>query len=848
MKKTLLFTFILTFFAFTSGWAQNVIKGKITDAATSETLPGASVAVKGTTQGTVSDFNGNFSLTISQTGKVTFVISYIGYTAVEIEANVQAETNLGTIKLESSSIGLDEIFIIASVATDRKTPVAISQIDPIMLEEKLGTQEYPEILKSTPSVYATKQGGGYGDSRINMRGFDARNVAVMINGVPVNDMENGWVYWSNWAGLADVTRSMQVQRGLGASKVAVPSIGGTINILTKTTDIKKGGNVFYAIGNDGYAKKGFLVSTGLTENGWAATASGSMTTGDGYVDATEFEAYSYYMNLSKQINDKHRVSLSIVGAPQWHGQRSASMKIATYQSMQSGIKYNADWGYKDGQVTYLRKNFYHKPQGIFNHFWSINSNTDLSTAVYFSTGTGGGTGGYGGGSGKFYSYLDQGQIDFDRIVEENIARGDLGSDAILRASVNNHQWYGLLTNLRHELDMGLVISGGLDARYYIGEHYREVVDLLGGQFFMDDDDVNDPQKIVRKGDIIDYHNDGLVAWAGTFAQAEYTSGALSVFAAGSFSNVSNKRIEYFGLTVEEGQETDWASYFAFSGKGGANYNLTDNHNVFVNAGYFERQPDFDAVYINYGNNLNPDAENEKILSFELGYGFRSTILNGNINLYNTQWNDKTFTPSFRQPDGEYYTANMLGVDALHQGIELDFELTPIRNLKITGMASFGNWNWSNNLVDVVITNESQDEVGTVDLYTKDVPVGDAAQTTAAFGINYTVLESIKLGVDYNFYDNLYAKFDPTDGGYDKPLDDGSNVTPWELPSYQLFDANIKYSFDLAGLDAAFYAKVNNILDVEYISDGYDGSGHDWQSSNVFYGYGRTWSLSLKLKF
>lgn len=58
----------------------------------------------------------------------------------------------------------------------------------------------------------------------------------------------GGIYWSNWAGLSDVTRSMQVQRGLGASKVAAPSVGGSINIVTNTIDANKGGFVSYGMG------------------------------------------------------------------------------------------------------------------------------------------------------------------------------------------------------------------------------------------------------------------------------------------------------------------------------------------------------------------------------------------------------------------------------------------------------------------------------------------------------------------------------------------------------------------------------------------------------------------------
>ena len=111
----------------------------------------------------------------------------------------------------SDAFALSDVTITSSVAIARKTPVAVSTITPVFIEEKLGTQEFPEILKSTPGVYATKQGGGYGDSKITIRGFKSENVAVMINGVPMNDMEWGGVYWSNWAGLSDVTRSMQVK-------------------------------------------------------------------------------------------------------------------------------------------------------------------------------------------------------------------------------------------------------------------------------------------------------------------------------------------------------------------------------------------------------------------------------------------------------------------------------------------------------------------------------------------------------------------------------------------------------------------------------------------------------------
>ena len=143
------------------------------------------------------------------------------------------------------SIALAEVVVssgVIDVAKERETPIAVSTITAREVQLKVGNMEFPEIMNKTPGVYATKQGGGYGDSRISLRGFDQRNTSFLINGQPVNDMENGWVYWSNWAGLTEVASGIQIQRGLGASKLAVPSVGGTVSIFTKSAERAQGGS------------------------------------------------------------------------------------------------------------------------------------------------------------------------------------------------------------------------------------------------------------------------------------------------------------------------------------------------------------------------------------------------------------------------------------------------------------------------------------------------------------------------------------------------------------------------------------------------------------------------------
>ncbi len=825
-------------------FSQGTLTGTVLDGDSGEPLPGASVVIEGTTTGVATDFDGNFSIEVTN-NEGTLVISYIGFTAQNVDYSKVG--NLGIIRLQSNSQELEGVVLISSVAVDRQTPVAVSTVKAADIELKLGTQEFPEILKSTPGVYATKSGGGFGDGRINLRGFSSVNVAVMINGVPVNDMENGVVYWSNWAGLADVTSTMQVQRGLGASKVAVPSVGGTINILTKSTDVEKGGNVYTGVGNDGYQKYGFTLSTGLMDNGFAATVSASKTKGNGYVDGTEFEGYNYFVNISKRINDHHTLSLTSFGAPQRHGQRQNRSSIAKYRDAESGIKFNPDWGIKNGQVVNIEDNFYFKPQTSLNHYWNINDKSFLSTAVYASSGTGG-----GGGTAGDYSLFnvrlggDDQPVDLDNIVAINRDRGTQGLEAAayLRASRNDHEWYGLLSTYKNDLSDNLALMAGVDLRTYTGKHFSELTDLLGGAYVIDNNDVNNPNRTIKVGDKRDYHDEGKVGWQGLFTQLEYTKNNLSAFVAANFANTSYRRIDYFlYLNDDPLRETDRYNFSSYGLKGGANYNLDANNNVFFNIGYLERAPGFDAVFLNFDNeHINADAVNEKIFSTEIGYGYRSNVLSANVNIYRTAWNDRTFTDNFSVGGIDYFV-NLLGVNALHQGIEVDFVYRPITKLSLTGMVSLGDWKWTNNVENAQVYDDANNPVGNpINIFIDGFKVGDAAQTTMALGLNYEVFDRTRLLLDYNYYANYYADFEPT-GRTSEGIPQS-----WKAPSYGLFDAGISYGFNMGGFEATLIGRMNNVFNTDYIADALDGGNHDALSALVWYGFGRTFNLGAKFSF
>ncbi len=795
----------LFFMIVSTVFSQGKVTGKITDGTGG--LPGANVVIKGSTTATSTDFDGKFTLTsTSSTGEI--VISFLGYDNQTVKFNVSngATTNLGTITLVSNSNELTEIVVKSStvdIAKDRKTPVAVSTIKASEIQAKLGNQELPELLKSTPSVYVTKSGGGFGDSRITVRGFSQNNVAVMVNGMPVNDMENGSVYWSNWAGLSDVTSAIQIQRGLGSSKLAIASVGGTMNYVTKASDLKQGGTVGTSFGNDNFFKSNVAYNTGKLDSGFSASVLYSHTQGDGYVDGTQFNGDNYYVALGYSTkNNKHDFQFTVTGAPQWHDQRSTFITIAQYQKYGSvsdpNIKYNSDWGYKDGQAFNMVRNYYHKPVVSLNYDFQINETSKLSTVAYVSFGRGGGSRGAGGAGNNNYTSdvfrTADGLVDYDKIVRWNTGQevirfnntdntratngtsgqfqnssntGRTGSGTPQSpyvynntsgisqiSSVNSHNWYGAIVNFNKKFTENLTWDLGVDVRGYKGLHYQNVNDRLGADSYIDNFDTNNPNRVLYstystyapwnvfkdtdKEEKINFNNDGDVRWYGGFTQLEYSNDKFTAFVQGALSQQGFKRVDYFKYkSTDPLSSTDYENILGGNVKGGVNYNINEHHNVFVNSGYYSKQPFFNAVYPNNASLVNGNLTNEKIFGIEAGYGLRTRMFSANVNLYRTSWKDRYQRSNDGATDnpGGYY--DFAGITEIHSGIEIDGTAKVLDKLTITGMLSIGDWKYEGTSTSNRYDSGNNPIGGGTPstLYLDGVRVGDACSNNCSFRSN-----------------------------------------------------------------------------------------------------------------
>lgn len=889
------FLIIAAMFMANSLFAQDaVIKGFVMSEKDGMPLRGANVWVVDTQKGAKTDDNGRFEISGLEAGKYQVKATYVGYDAgitdvtVGVNETVEIEFNL-----VESAVMSKAIQIVADRAKFRETPVAFSNIEKEEMEIKLGSRDIPMILNETPGVYATEQGGGAGDSRINIRGFDQRNVSVMINGVPVNDMENGWVYWSNWDGLGDVTSSIQVQRGLGAGKIANPSVGGTMNIVTDAADQKFGVKLKQEYGSAAFLKTSIIGNTGKIGN-FAASFAGVRKTGNGIPQMTYTDAWAYYLGLSWDISKDHLIDFYLIGAPQMHGQRSYEQPIGTFNQEFAieqgdsdainypsyGMLYNPHWGYIDnenndfepGKSYYWgsehesrwddrlmeRQNFYHKPQMNLNWFWQINELTSLTNVFYLSIGTGGGSGHYGEYPDRdpvtgYYDYVSIYQTNTSNINPEYSATEN-ESATILRNSANNHFWLGWLGTIDTKVSENITLQFGGDFRHYVGEHYREVRNLMGGDYVIDtrdrskDYDLNPQLAMKRLGDKIGYHNDGIVTWLGGFFQGEYKKDALTAYLNTSLSNTMYDRYDYFrNDSWSTGRDAEDQSFIGYTVKLGANYNLTKQFNVFANAGYYSRAPFFRNVYY-YDNSVYENIKNEKVLAFELGTGYWTRKLSANVNFYNTNWNDRSwYTSSYiEDEDGKktYYNYNLPGLDAVHTGVEFDITYRPDKMLKLYAMASIGNWKWTNDVHAVFSPEDNPNITFETDVYADGLKVGDAAQTTFAGSATVYPMKGSYLNITYKHFMNHYANFDPADRG--EPTD---REQSWKMPSYGLLDAHAGFELPIDFVvDIEFFFHAFNLLDEVYLYDAEDGNNHNAATADVFFGLPRRYNIGIQIGF
>lgn len=886
-----------------SASSQAFVSGVVRDSLTNEALPGAFVMFE-EGKGTATDLDGAYRLQLPA-GTYTLKCAFVGMESKTEQVSI-GNTNIVVDFYLVSGATMTEVNVISDMAVGRRTPVAFSDISSIKIKEELASRDLPMILNTTPGVYATQSGGGDGDARVNIRGFNQRNVSVMVDGIPMNDMENGWVYWSNWFGLDNVTQKTQVQRGLGASKLAVPSIGGNINIISQGMEEKFSVRVSSEIGNNNNLRQGFGLNTGRLKGNWGVTAAFSYKTNDGWVEQLNSRQMFYFLKVQKQFA-KHSISLSAMGSPQEHEQRLSRNRLSYYDvdyalaqgvdttgaatsnlPLDRGLRFNAEWGYLSRnrynadapvEVQTGRNNYYHKPIVNFKHFWTPNEKFALSNVLYASFGQ-------GGGMRPNTSITDStGHIDFQYMYDKNtktftnflgvvISPANLtyvddptkfAASYYLQSSINNHKWLGLLSTFKSEINKQLEISGGIDARYYSVDRYQVIYDLLGADYALIDKKATSENryqqdqniaaeynntalgKVVRyEGDKINYNITSNVIQAGLFGLAEYSGESYTAFINVTASNTRYNRIDHFALRDSLGNEitSGWKKFNGGTVKAGFNYRFNKRVSVFMNTGFLSRAPMLSNTF--YGTSLSVynNLRNEEITSAEYGANYNTKAFKATLNAYYTVWNNRPVTGT-RTNGTENFYYNVPGMRALHKGIELDAEWNASKMFSAEGVLSIGDWRWKS-AATAYVTDENGNIVGDpIQFDARDIRVGDAAQFQTSFATRISPVKGFYFKPRITYFNNNFADFNP-----DALTGENGGKQSWKMPAYYMIDLGMGYTKDI-GKKYSLAARFNfiNVTNRVFITDALNnefGTGYNAQSAGVYYGMGLRWTGGLTL--
>ncbi|MCM1177125.1 MAG: TonB-dependent receptor plug domain-containing protein [Clostridium sp.] len=773
------------------------------------------------------------------------------------------------------TLSLQEVTISATFSNAVNSPLRLTAIDNATLKSRAASRTYPELLKGVPGLYATSESGSYGDAKLNIRGFGQDNISVMLNGIPISGLVSGSMYWNNWMGLSDATYAIQLQKGIGSSMLSDGSVGGTVNIITDASSELPGGEAGVYASGYGTVKSYIKVSSGQLPKGWALNLMASYVGGNGYVDATAVSAFSYMLNVSKRFGSGHTLLFTALGSPENHEQRST--RLSWDEVREHGLKYNRNWGWRDGKAFNLNKNNYFKPYFTMQHMWN-GERISMKNSVYLALASGGGRWSETKGM-PLTSYISDSQIDWDAIVaantSSNVSDGALapGREAknILSDYQAGHTQAGAITSAEYRLTDSWTLGAGLHYMFYSTWEREQITDLLGADWWYEDYEGNslaglagrDPVKHV--GDFVRTDNGKITNHGTAYLTASYDSERLHANAGASVFGSATRRWDRYNY-VGDDVYSDVASGVGASVKAGLLYKPGRGHSIYINGGWYSRLP-YSSVYFSSGNNeITKGVKNERNILGEIGWRYVWNMGGLELTAYAAYWKNKSLMSSkYKQIDADDTKYMVTGLDAFHYGAELEVFHRFTQWLKLSAFASLGDWRWKNDVQAIIYDDYTMQEIGRVNVYSDGLPVGDAPQTQIGAVMDVDMPAGFHLSVDWQFNDRMYADFDPV------TRTDASDRAPsYRIPSYHLLGTTLSWSSrqafrTLSGpsgngqdmnygkgrshgreLGLTLFVTGSNLLDSMYIERGKDGATHGLDTFRGFWGFGRTFSFGLRL--
>lgn len=918
MKKKLLALIITICVPFLLIAQQTLIKGSVKDAATFEPIPGVSISIESTQQSTVTNVKGLFLFSENiPLGEQVLKIEKAGYITKRYPIVVQANQ---TVNIQDMTMDID--------VSDSADLFVIALSDDELNDDTSASDNISGLLQSSQDVFQRTAAFEFSTSFFKVRGLDSENGTILINGLEMNKLFNGRPQWSNWGGLNDVLRNQELTTGLTPSNYAFGGILGTTNINTRASSYRRGGRLTYSSSNRSYTHRVMATyASGLVKGDWAyAISIGRRWGNEGYQDATFYDANSIFASVEKKINDKHSLNFTTIYAPNRRGKSSPNTQ-EVYDL--KDIKYNEYWGYHDGEKRNSRIKEVVEPILMLNHYWDISGKTKLNTNIGYQFGKLGNSRlDYSGGanpSPTYYqllpsyaladpdgpdyatayqleqNFLDNGQIDWNRIYDANLTNNITGTPNayVLYEDRSDDKQLTVNTILSSEISENILLNANINYKNLKSENFAEIMDLLGGSGYLNVDgfdnfqfDLQNPDRIVGEGGKIRYNYNLLANIISGYAQALFKYNKIDFYLSGSLSTTTYQREglwqheRYQDNSLGKGEKL---TFNGFGTKGGFTYKITGKHLLDINAGYITKAPSLRNTYSNARENdaVVRGIQEEKISSVDASYIFRSPIIKARLTAFYTTIKDANEI-SFYYADGisnyeienndSFFVQEILnGIDKKHLGTEIGIEAQVTPTIKLKGVASLGQYTYNNNpnvyLTSSSFTNENGIDFGPSTL--KNYKIAGGPQKAYSFGFEYRDPDYWWIGATANFFTNTYVDISPltrtrnfyldSDG---LPFNDYDPEIARQLLKQERFDDYMVVnliggkSWKINDYYIGFFASVNNLLDKAYKTGGYEqGRNANYQqlkddasndtpvfSPKYWYGRGATYFANVYFRF
>lgn len=420
------------------------------------------------------------------------------------------------------------------------------------------------MVNSNTNLYTSNVGYLWSPVRFKFRTYASQYNDIYMNGVQVNNMENGQFNYSTVGGMNDATRNQDASSPFEANNFSMASIGGSNNYDFRASNFAAGNKITLSGVNRNYtARFMYTFGTGMTQSGWSFFGTvgyrwANMNTAA--VKGTFYNSLAYFMAVQKVINEQHSVNLAVWGNPTERAQQGASTDEAYW--LANDRQYNPYWGYQNGEKRASRVVNNFEPSALLTWDFKINDNMKLTTsafakyAMYSATRLNyngqnpapdywknfpsnnydvwGATDG-SKTSEDYKSFIESRdywmasdrnrQINFDKLYYTNQQLNTIGKDAVywIEAKHNDH----LATNLGSTFDWNINknknLRIGLQLASNKGMHYSTMEDMLGGTMFHNINtyaegdyasssseiqyDLNNPNGVVKEGDKMRYNYD-----------------------------------------------------------------------------------------------------------------------------------------------------------------------------------------------------------------------------------------------------------------------------------------------------------------------------------------------------